>query len=419
MVAIVMMPLMTLSTAAGDEQPEGDVDRPRRIGRRGGRDGCSGRVPRGGREGGRRRRRSREALSGCGRGGRCGGCGRRGGRLAGPSGFGGARRALVVRNTHAATILLRGTALPRAIVLGHWPAAPGIPARGRCRDSGTVAGPSSTVPSGAKREPCSGQSHDSSASFQRTTPPRWVHTAVSAQVVPSTVETATGVRPRRPTVPVPSAMGSSPSSGPVSAAAHLVRICLADGGVHGDAGCEVSRPRDAMVQDARPLQRLAGQIGGQGQRGGDRVRHSPLVVAGGQVDPAPPAREPADEGHTVGRTVVLGCPPVRALGTGEHPLRPGGQVGELLGRRVCAPAGVSVAAHQEQFASVGRRSPCEGTGSASRPTGTSRAGCRPARGRRSRTTGTAPPWRSRGRDRGWAFPSRGRPDRHARFRRCW
>ena len=35
-----------------------------------------------------------------------------------------------------------------------------------------VAGPSNTVPSAAKREPCSGQSHDFSRSLKRTTPPR-------------------------------------------------------------------------------------------------------------------------------------------------------------------------------------------------------------------------------------------------------
>jgi hypothetical protein len=38
--------------------------------------------------------------------------------------------------------------------------------------SAQVAGPSSLAPSGANREPCSGQSQLRSASFQRSTPPR-------------------------------------------------------------------------------------------------------------------------------------------------------------------------------------------------------------------------------------------------------
>ena len=39
---------------------------------------------------------------------------------------------------------------------------------------------------GLKRDPCSGQSQLRSASFQLSTPPRWVHTAETAQVRPST-----------------------------------------------------------------------------------------------------------------------------------------------------------------------------------------------------------------------------------------
>jgi hypothetical protein len=46
-----------------------------------------------------------------------------------------------------------------------------------------VAGPSNTVPSAAKREPCSGQSQDFSKSLKRTIPPRWVQTADSAHVL--------------------------------------------------------------------------------------------------------------------------------------------------------------------------------------------------------------------------------------------
>lgn len=42
-----------------------------------------------------------------------------------------------------------------------------------------VAGPSSSSPSGAKREPCNGHSQAWSASFHRTTPPRCGHTGKS------------------------------------------------------------------------------------------------------------------------------------------------------------------------------------------------------------------------------------------------
>ena len=55
-----------------------------------------------------------------------------------------------------------------------------------------VAGPSSTVPSAANREPCNGQSQDFSRSLKRTTPPRCVQIAETAQVRPLTVEIATG-----------------------------------------------------------------------------------------------------------------------------------------------------------------------------------------------------------------------------------
>ena len=52
-----------------------------------------------------------------------------------------------------------------------------------------MAGPSSTSPSASNREPWSGQSQLSSASFQRTTPPRWVHTPVFHQVEGLAVDT--------------------------------------------------------------------------------------------------------------------------------------------------------------------------------------------------------------------------------------
>lgn len=44
----------------------------------------------------------------------------------------------------------------------------------RSLNNSLVAGPSSTEPSAENREPCRGQSHDCSASFQDSTPPRWV-----------------------------------------------------------------------------------------------------------------------------------------------------------------------------------------------------------------------------------------------------
>src|SRR5690349_8341739 len=79
-------------------------------------------------------------------------------------------------------------------------AAQAFRAGGRFR----VAGPSRSSPSLLKREPWSGQSHVRSLSFQCTMPPRWVQTADSLQVVPSTVETATGRVPSRYTCPWPS-----------------------------------------------------------------------------------------------------------------------------------------------------------------------------------------------------------------------
>ena len=55
-----------------------------------------------------------------------------------------------------------------------------------------VAGPSRTAPSGPNREPCSGQSQLRSASFQRTTPPRWVQTAETCRSAPWSREVAVG-----------------------------------------------------------------------------------------------------------------------------------------------------------------------------------------------------------------------------------
>ena len=56
-----------------------------------------------------------------------------------------------------------------------------------------VAGPSSTSPSRPNRLPWSGQSQLCSASFQRTTPPRWVQTADARCSKPLLRETAVGV----------------------------------------------------------------------------------------------------------------------------------------------------------------------------------------------------------------------------------
>ena len=67
-----------------------------------------------------------------------------------------------------------------------------------------VAGPSSRVPSGANREPCSGQSQLRSASFHVTTPARCGQTALTRQIRPSTVETATGRAGDPSTRPCPS-----------------------------------------------------------------------------------------------------------------------------------------------------------------------------------------------------------------------
>ena len=58
-----------------------------------------------------------------------------------------------------------------------------------------VAGPSSTAPSAPKREPCKGQSQDNSASFQRTSPPKWGQMADTRCVVPPTLHTAVGLPP--------------------------------------------------------------------------------------------------------------------------------------------------------------------------------------------------------------------------------
>ncbi len=49
-----------------------------------------------------------------------------------------------------------------------------------------VAGPSSSVPSGAKRDPCSGHSQAWSASFQLTIPPRCGHTGETRCSTPAT-----------------------------------------------------------------------------------------------------------------------------------------------------------------------------------------------------------------------------------------
>ena len=94
-------------------------------------------------------------------------------------------------------VMSQGWASVRAILeVGHNPQA----GRGLRL---VVAGPSNNVPSAAKREPCSGQSQDFSRSLKRTIPPRWVQTADSAHVLPSTVEIATGSPRSAPTVPVP------------------------------------------------------------------------------------------------------------------------------------------------------------------------------------------------------------------------
>ena len=75
-----------------------------------------------------------------------------------------------------------------------------------------VDGPSSTVPSAVNREPCKRQSQDFSRSLKRTMPPRCVQMAETAQVLPATVEIATG-SPPSPTTPTPSGVRSSSFSG--------------------------------------------------------------------------------------------------------------------------------------------------------------------------------------------------------------
>ena len=70
-----------------------------------------------------------------------------------------------------------------------------------------VDGPSSTVPSAVNREPCKRQSQDFSRSLKRTMPPRCVQMAETAQVLPATVEIATG-SPHR--TDYPNALGRRP-----------------------------------------------------------------------------------------------------------------------------------------------------------------------------------------------------------------
>ena len=53
------------------------------------------------------------------------------------------------------------------------------------RSSGATAGPSSTEPSTAKREPWQGQSQERSAALKRSTQPRWVQPIETACKVPS------------------------------------------------------------------------------------------------------------------------------------------------------------------------------------------------------------------------------------------
>jgi hypothetical protein len=63
------------------------------------------------------------------------------------------------------------------------------------------AGPSNIALPAVNREPWSGQSNDFSKSLNRTTPPRWLEIAETAQVRPSTVEIATGGPRTLPTTP--------------------------------------------------------------------------------------------------------------------------------------------------------------------------------------------------------------------------
>ena len=186
------------------------------------------------------------------------------------------------------------------------------------------AGPSRRVPSGAKREPCSGQSHVHSASFHESTPPRCVQTALTARVRPPVVETATGWPARCATTPSPSraAARAPPSTprrpirSPPPADLRVLHRASGEVGRHGQARAEHQHPSVAVLQ-LRPA-----DLGGEAQRRRGAVREPPLAVARGDADAPETAGHRPDEGHHVVRVVVLRRPPVGLLGAGEVPQRP-------------------------------------------------------------------------------------------------
>src|SRR5688572_11890734 len=76
-------------------------------------------------------------------------------------------------------------------------------------------GPFFTLPSGSKREPWHGQSHDFSAAFQCTMQPKCGHTADISWVFPfSSRYTAIFDRPRRSTAPQSRSISRTDSTSP-------------------------------------------------------------------------------------------------------------------------------------------------------------------------------------------------------------
>ena len=138
-----------------------------------------------------------------------------------------------------------------------------------------VAGPSSSLPSGANREPCSGHSQDSSASFQFTMPPRCGHTGETRCSTPFDHAAALEMpwRPADDSAFLGRAIADprhrrDPAPREIQAHLHVV--------LHGlrDAGQLMRAPAGERLGPVHPT---AEDPAGQRQRRSRPVRHAPFV----------------------------------------------------------------------------------------------------------------------------------------------
>ena len=178
------------------------------------------------------------------------------------------------------------------------------------RSSRCTAGPWSTSPSGAKREPWHGQSQLRSARFQLTWQPRWLQLVETATSVPSSR--------RWPATFSPAWRTMSPSPGASDSIGRVPRFVIRSPTKCAPTRAFSSTNRGAAARsvDAVGVEQLGPrvvaaehEVGEQHRRGG-AARHAPLGEAGRHQHLLRARREPADVRDAVDGRVVLRGPAV-------------------------------------------------------------------------------------------------------------